>query len=352
MERIYEIDKNFQVKTGTAHRDAVFLDPRLEPFRIYGLTYENGVFRRMPQATAKSVNPGVYYLHTNTAGGRLRFRTNSPYVIVNTVMSGVDQMHHFPLTGSAGFDLYADGEYACSLMPGADMRKGYESAAEFDDDRMREITIHFPLYANVKSLAVGVAKDAALLPAAPYRNAPPVVYYGSSITQGGCASRPGNAYTNILSRMLNADHINLGFSGSARAEDEMNAYLAGLDMSVFVLDYDHNAPDAAHLERTHEKLFLTVREKRPDLPVVMLTRPKFTLTKEELNRRAVVYRTYENALAAGDRNVYFMDGPALMALAGNEGTVDGCHPNDLGFYSMAKALYSVLNGLLNRAEGS
>ena len=350
MKRIYEIDENFKVETFTVHMDAVFKDPRNAPFRIYGLQYENGQFRRMPEDVAKSVSEGVYLLHTNTAGGRLRFRTDSPYILTNAKMSGVEHMHHFPLTGSAGFDLYVDGEYECSLMPNGEMRTGYESIAEFDTREMRDVTIHFPLYANVSELSVGVAADAQVLPGSAYRDLPPIVYYGSSITQGGCASHPGNAYQNMLSRRLNVDHINLGFSGSAKAEDAMTAYIAGLDMSVFVLDYDHNAPDVAHLKNTHEKMFRAIRAAHPDLPVVMMSRPKYRLTPDEQERLAVVRRTCENALADGDRNVYLLDGPTLMAAAGNDGTVDNCHPNDLGFYSMAQALYPVLTGILNKLK--
>ena len=346
MKRIFEIDPHFKVETETPHTDAAFYDPRTEPFRIYGLRYENGMFRRLPEAVARSVNEGVYHLHTNTAGGRLRFQTDSPYILIHAKMSGADQMPHFPLTGSAGFDLYADGVYERTFTPPPGLRDGYESAAEFDGRAMREITVHFPLYANVTALAVGLSADARLLPAAPYRDIPPIVYYGSSITQGGCASRPGNAYENILTRRLNADHINLGFSGSARGEDAIADYIGGLGMSVFVQDYDHNAPDAAHLRNTHERLFRTVRQKQPDLPVVMLSRPKYRLTAEEAERRAIVKATFDNARAAGDKHVCFLDGPALMALARDEGTVDNCHPNDLGFYSMAAALEPLLRDIL------
>lgn len=346
MKRIFEIDENFKVATETDRADAVFYDPRKPPFRLYGVFYENGMYRRLPEAVAKTVNEGVYYLHANTAGGRLRFRTDSPYVIVNAEMSGADHMVHFPLVGSGGFDLYADGVYEGSFIPPADLKTGYESVVDLGSRALRDITVHFPLYANVHKLGVGLAGDAKLLPGGEYRELPPIVTYGSSITQGGCASRPGNAYQNMLSRMLNADHLNLGFSGSARGEDEISAYIAGLNMSVFVLDYDHNAPTPAHLAKTHERLFRTVRTANPELPVIMLSRPKYRLTADEEERRAIVQKTCESALAAGDKNVYFLDGPALMATAKDDGTVDGCHPNDLGFYSMAQALYPLLAEIL------
>ena len=342
MKRIFEIDPNFRVETRTDHEDAVFYDPRKAPFKIYGLIYENGAFRRMPEETARSVSEGVYYLHTHTAGGRVRFRTDSPYILINAEMSGVDHMCHFPLTGSSGFDLYINGEYESTFMPDAGMRKGYESIAEFGSQIMHDITIHFPLYSNVSKFSIGLADGSEIRPCDDYMDLPPTVYYGSSITQGGCASHPGNAYQNMLTRKLNVDHINLGFSGSAKAEEEMIEYLASLEMSVFVLDYDHNAPTAEHLRNTHEKLFRAVREKHPSLPVIMMSRPKYRLNEDEIIRREIVRTTYFNALNSGDKNVRFIDGPELMATAKNDGTVDGCHPNDLGFFSMATALEPVL----------
>ena len=351
LERIYEIDKNFRAETNTAHGDAVFYDPRMEPFCIYGVFYDNGAYRRLPEEKALGISEGVHYLHAHAAGGRVRFCSDSPYIIVNAGLDGFSHMPHFPLVGSAGFDLYADGEYIRSFVPPADMRDGYESRVELGGSRMRELMIHFPLYANVRELSIGLAPDACVLPAPGYRNIPPVVYYGSSITQGGCASRPGNAYENMLSRWLNVDHLNLGFAGKAKGEPEMAAYISTLNMSVFVMDYDHNAPDAEHLKRTHERMFRTIREARQDLPIIILPRPQYRPSPAEQERAAVIKKTYENALAAGDRNVYYLESPALMAAAKCDGTVDNCHPNDLGFYSMAKALEPLLKSILQRYDG-
>ena len=117
-------------------------------------------------------------------------------------------------------------------------------------------------------------------------------------------------------------------------------------MSVFVYDYDNNAPTLKYLENTHQKMFQTVRESNPDLPIVILSRPKYFLTEDEQQRLAVIKKTYDDAVAAGDKNVYFIDGPTLMQYAENDGTVDDLHPNDLGFYSMAKVLIALLNSIL------
>ena len=230
-----------------------------------------------------------------------------------------------------------------TFVPPVDIKDGYESIIEFEDSRLREVTINFPLYSNVIDLYIGLQEGSNVLEASPYKNEKPVVYYGSSITQGGCASRPGMAYQSILSRQFNLDFLNLGFSGSAKAEDEMVEYIKGLDMCAFVYDYDHNAPTTEHLEKTHEKMFKAIREAHPDIPIIIMPRPKHILNEEEKKRHNIVETTYKNAVANGDKNVYFIGSQELTALCGYEGTVDSCHPTDFGFSSIAKAVAEVFD---------
>ena len=172
-----------------------------------------------------------------------------------------------------------------------------------------------------------------------YRIGKPILYYGSSITQGGCASRPGMAYEAIISRRLDADFINLGFNGSARAEQPIADYLASLDPVVFVMDYDYNAPDPEYLAKTHENLYRTFRAAHPDTPVIMVGKPDFWLCNESnMERRDVIYRTYNNARLRGEK-VIFIDGHSLFpANMREECTVDNCHPNDLGMVGMADVI--------------
>ena len=351
MKPISQIDSNFKVPASVQREDLVYRNALEAPFSIHGIYWEDGKFRRLPESVAKAVSPSVLALHANTAGGRVRFRTDSSYVAIHAEMPRIGKMAHFALAGSAGFDLYADGRYIKTFVPPFGIENGFESIIELGDSKMREILIHFPLYSEVSSLLIGLQEQAQIEPPKDYRIKTPLVYYGSSITQGGCASRPGNAYENIISRQLDADHINLGFSGSARGEDPIVEYISGLSMSVFIMDYDYNAPDPEHLEKTHEKLFLAVRKKHPELPIVMMSRPVFYLNEDAKLRLAVIRRTYENALARGDRNVYLLEGPQLLELAGNEGTVDNVHPTDFGFASMAKVVGSLLNKLLCKKYG-
>lgn len=347
MKSITEIDSNFKVETQITQQGIRFYNALHAPFQIHGVYHENGKFRRIPEEIAKNTNEGVLVLHANTAGGRVRFVTDSPYVAIHTKMPQVGKMPHFAFTGSAGFDLYEGETYLKSFMPPLGVEDGYESIQWLDGGKkLRELTLHLPLYSDVGELYIGLDEKAQLLPASAYRVQLPIVYYGSSITQGGCASRPGNCYTNILSRKLNADHWNLGFSGSARGEESIVNYIKGLPMSVFVLDYDHNAPTVEHLQATHGAMFRAIRKAQPELPILILSRPKFYRVEEEDSRLEVIRETYRQAKEAGDENVYLIEGTALMALAGNDGTVDDCHPNDLGFASMAKAILPILQSIL------
>ena len=353
---IGSIDKNLEVAAKVKAPDLVLYDVRKPPFQIYGL-YEpttEPCFKRMPTETAKAVSGGVRSLHVHTAGGRVRFSTNSPYVVIKAVMPSIHPMNHMPLTGSSGFDLYVDSSdgmqslYHGTFVPPRDMTDGYESKVDLGEAKWRHFTINFPLYNPVTALYVGVAEGSELGEGAPYRDLPPVVYYGSSITQGGCASRPGNAYTAMVGRFLNIDHVNLGFSGNGKAEDNMAQYLCGLKMSAFVSDYDHNAPNPEYLRATHQKMYDAIRAKYPTVPYIMLSRPDyFKNVEDSIARRQVVIDTFHYAVAKGDKNVYYIDGASMFRGPFEDCcTVDGVHPNDLGFSKMAEAVYAVLARVL------
>ncbi len=348
MRNISKTDPNFAVKTSLNIDNIRFFDIKDERFSLYGIFYENGLYRRLPEKVAEAVNDGVYNLHIHTAGGRIKFVTDSSFVAIKAFMPDIGRMPHFAMTGSSGFDLYIGKkeEYYNSFVPPCDMVDGYESAVHFSERKLREITLNFPLYSAVSELYIGIEDSALLKKSTGYKSKKPIVFYGSSITQGGCASRPGNSYESVVSRALQTDYINLGFSGSARAEDAIADYISELDMSVFVYDYDYNAPSAEHLKNTHQRMFMKIRQKNPELPIVILSRPKFSLTKEEEERLEIITKTYADAVSSGDKNVYLIDGATLMKYAKNDGTVDGCHPNDLGFYSMAKALIPRLKSIL------
>lgn len=349
MEKKY-VDINFVVDNSIDKTGLVFKSALEEPFSLHGVYYEDGMYRRLPESVAKSVNPGVHERHANTSGGRVRFKTNSKRIAISVGLPYIYRAPHFCLTGTTGLDLYAkraEGKerYVATFVPPVDVKQGYESVKELLGD-MVEVTINMPLYSDVSNLYIGIDEGAELLPPEPLLGDAPIVYYGNSITQGACVSRPGNAFAAIASRAVGYDFVNLGFSGWARGEDEMAEYIAGLKMSVFAYDYDHNAPTIEHLEKTHERMFKIIREKNPTLPIIIMTRSSILHPETRLKRIEIIKRTYDNAVAAGDENVYFIDGRTLFPDYVDEATVEGIHSNDLGHTFKAMAIERVLREII------
>lgn len=355
---IQEIDKNF-VPSSCIPNDVEYFDVLQPPFVIDGL-YDpsiTGKFCRLPQQLLPLTNEGVQNLAWNTSGGRLRFCTDSPYLALVVQLNGVVHMMHMPRTGNSGFDLYTgsrgthapDQRFVRNFAPTEPVKESgvcYNSCHFFDDAGetiSREVTLYFPLYNGVQKLLVGLKKGSSVWAPASYRVELPVLFYGSSITQGGCASRPGNNYICHLSRWLDCNFICLGFSGSAKGEESIARHISSLDLSAFVLDYDHNAPDIDHLERTHFRFYQIIRQAKPNLPILMISKPDFDRSEENVRRRDIVLKSYLKARAAGDKNLWFVDGETLFQSQDRDAcTVDGCHPNDLGFYRMARTIYPKL----------
>ncbi len=354
MSAISKIDKNFEIKTKIDKPDIVWYDAAEAPFRIHG-AYSVNPYCRMNSDVAREIGTGVFQLHTNTAGIRCRFRCNSPYIAISVKWHAFNHMPHCTDLGISGFDLYSisdAGEYRAVKpfftpwdISGAN--DGYDSLIDVKGE-MLDYVINFPSYNDVDRLFIGVAKDTTFEEPGNYKNSLPVVFYGSSITQGGCASRPGNIYQNFLTRFLNIDYINLGFSGNGQAQPPMVEYLSNLDMCVFVSDYDHNAPSPDHLRKTHYKLYESIRTKKPDIPYIMISKPDYKFDNpRDVERKEIIKESYRRAVESGDKNVYFLDGESIFGdFERDAHTVDGCHPNDLGFYKFALALKPILEKLV------
>ncbi len=358
MKNIDKIDKNFHVDIEINKEGLTFYDCSEAPFDIYGLlkpTQDNPHFIRMDQIIADHINEGVAELNRHCAGGRVRFKTNSSKIAIHANEFNVGAGSHFTLTGTGGFDLYeiTNGKevYLHSFVPPYGMKTGYESLVDLEEKKEREFSINFPLYSGVQSFFIGIDSDASLSKACGYKHTTPIVYYGSSITQGGCASRPGNTYQAMISRRFNTDYVNLGFSGSAMGEEIMAEYIASLDMQIFVYDYDYNSPTAETLKSTHEKMFKIIRSKKPNLPIIILSKPFMRYSDSTNERFDIIKQTYDNAISNNDKNVYLIDGRHIMDLIGEDsGTVDDCHPNDLGFFCMAKKIGDIIELILDTSN--
>ena len=268
------IDKNFLVPNHILKEDLVYYNAN--DFNVYGVTYANGIYRRMPYEIAKTVSEQVAQISCECAGGRVRFVTNSPYIAIFVKYQSVSKVPNYSNTATLGFDLYSKKRSIGCFVPALDTLETLESLINVQNNgKKTEYTLNFPVCSEIAELYIGIKQGSAIQNAPQYTIKKPIVFYGSSVTQGACASRPGNTYENIISRALDCDYINLGFWGNAMGEPEMANYIAGLDMSAFVYDYDYNAPNFKHLELTHEKMFKIIRERNPNLPIIILSRPKY-----------------------------------------------------------------------------
>lgn len=350
---ISALDKNLAVEASLApgvKAQFDFYDIDQAPFTIYGVFREGDHYVRFPDAIAKTVSENVAHLNQYTTGGRIRFVTDSKQIAIHAECFDRLPSPHMPFTATTGFDVYADvnnnWQYFGTYKPPVECKGVYEGVVALPLEGKHTVQLNMPLYNGVYKVYIGLEKGASLESAAPLLQ-PPVVYYGSSITHGACASRPGCSYEAMLHRHFQSDYINLGFSGNAKAEVEMMEYIASLDMSMFVYDYDHNAPNIEHLIATHERGYKIVREKHPELPILLMSRPKYYLNDVLLERNRIIRQTYENALAAGDKNIYFIDGRELLLPEAREySLVDNTHPSDMGFFGMYSRMLPLMQKLV------
>ncbi|MBQ7715185.1 MAG: SGNH/GDSL hydrolase family protein [Clostridia bacterium] len=351
MPKITDLDKNF--KSVTDKNGLVYFDAFTAPVRISGLPWRetNGNYHRMDDRFSDEYNDGVRVLSSNTAGAQISFKTDSKRIGVKVDVEWNNLMPHMPYNSSTGIDIYAgsgrEKKYRQTFFVYLNGAEHYEDVRELNFDTATEVTLNLPLYSGIASLQIGLEEDAVLEAPEPFDYKYPVLFYGSSITQGACASRPGLAYFHVLARKFNFEVVNMGFSGAALGEPVMARQIASIPLSAFVFDYDHNAPDAEHLKKTHKPFFDIVRRARPDLPIIMISKADASggaeLTKL---RRDVIKATYDEAIASGDKNVWFVDGMKIYGEDAENSTVDTLHPNDIGFRHMAEAIAPALREAL------
>ncbi|MCQ2354557.1 MAG: SGNH/GDSL hydrolase family protein [Clostridia bacterium] len=366
-ENTGEVDKNMIAVPGNAdEKGYCWFDVTEAPFALYGF-YKGDPdtpFCRLPKEVAEATNSGVAKNRLHTAGGRARFFTDSARIAIRMKMPYLTNYAHMAMTGSASFDLYEDDDHTeygptgagsrflGAFQPDVKATDGFFSELSLRKAKKRFLTLNFPLYTPVIKLEIGIDAGAVIGEGKEYSPFLPVVFYGSSITQGACASRPGLCYESQISRRLDIDYLNLGFSGSAKGELTIAEYMAGLPMSAFVCDYDHNAESAEYLRETHLRLYRKIREKHPEIPYIMLSRPDVDAKsdyEDTLLRRAVVEDTYRYARDNGDDNAWYIDGEGIFRGVDEDScTVDGIHPNDLGFLKMADSIGRILRRAMRK----
>ena len=313
-------------------------------------------FGRLPARAETIVPQLVWNISRNSAGVAVRFRTDAASPAAKWKLLDADlAMDYMPATGVSGLDLYVREEGRRWRWLGVGRLQGQGKAHQADlaepmDPARRELMLYLPLYNGVERLQVGAPPEAMLEPAEP-RTEAPIVFYGTSIVQGGCASRPGMAYPAILGRRLDRPTINLGFSGSGRGEPEVAELLAELDAVAYVLDPLPNM--TAEEVAQHIQPFVEIlRAARPDAPIVLVENVEYQNRLHVPARRlrnaasnAALASAHRRLLDAGVTRLHYVEGDALLGRDG-EATVDGTHPTDLGFMRIADVLEPVLRPLM------
>jgi hypothetical protein len=338
--------------------------------KLYGTDIKAPPFRRLPEDLTAPIRPGLDLMAKNTSGLRLRFATDSRQIKLNIHYGEISPYYHMSLSGAASFDLFEEfkvqdeaeipawkvdcrsSENLCSRwlynfrIPMESYRtNSAESIFRQKEPGMHHYTLYFPLYASVDALEIHLDDGSEICEHAyPYSNEGfPYVFYGSSITHGGCANKASNSYPALLSRMKNIDIINLGFSGNAKGDIEVANYIANMKMRAFFMDYDENAPDVEWLEKTHESFFKIIREAQPKLPIIILPSGQPATSQSDyeykMSRRKIIKQTFNNAVKKGDTNVYYLDmTQCFYGQFCHSFSVDNVHPNDAGFMRMAKVI--------------
>lgn len=321
-------------------QNVVYTDASVFP--LYGKVSEqtNERYERLPSSLEGVSREPVWYLGRHSAGLFIRFRSNSTSIHARWESTFNNTMTHMTDTGTKGLDLYAlvDGEWrhVCSAQPQG--KKSERCIIANMDPVEREYMLYLSLYDGVKSLEIGVDEGSMLdLPAVnrPSREKP-VVMYGTSILQGGCANRPGMAHTNIIGRRLDREVINLGFSGNALLDMEIAELMASVeDPGLYVLDYVPNA-SADAIDEVGEQFFRIIRDAHPEVPVVFIEDVIFPHTifdnkiLEEVTKKNVAQkRLFKKLKKSGEKRIYYISAEGMIGDDG-EATVDAIHFTDLG----------------------
>lgn len=328
-----------------------YVDASMLPVIGKGFTDTQNCYDRLPARLENTTRPPVWNLSKNCSGLAIRFRTSSPVIGARWEVTGDVVMNHFTMTGIKGLDLYClengKWQFVNSARP-----TGKTSRVVIIQNMIgqeKEYMLYLPLYDGLAQLEIGVAPDAEIL--APQVNSPqtgrPVVFYGTSITQGGCATRAGMAYPNILSRMLDCEIVNLGFSGNGQLDLEVAEAMAEITASCFVMDCLPNV-SVLQMNEKYCRFLEILREKNPETPIILVENILFPHMDfdQEVNEKIkekneTLAKIFQEQKKKGDRNIYYVKADHLIGNS-HEATVDGVHLTDLGFQIMAEQLNPIL----------
>lgn len=311
-------------------------------------------FSKKDLAIITQENAALDFLSYHLAGGSLFYQTNAKELTFEIDYHNEPLMNHMSPLGESGFDLYLLKDDAFvfydSIRP-FPRQKNISVTVKLPQSNHHVVLMHTPNYARLLSAVLHIEDDAYLMPYDPHYQKS-IFFYGTSITQGACASRPGMSYTNQIARMLKAEVINMGFSGNGLGELSVAAVTHQLpNLDMVVIDYEANAGAVGQLKKTLIPFIKCIRQVHPTIPIVMIGRIPFTRELFDIDdhQKRLNHRDYQSEVSKTIdlQPLFFIDGEQLISVDEYEVTVDGIHLNDVGMTLFAQRLTPLLNKLIN-----
>lgn len=318
------------------------------------IPHDGPYYHRIDTASNPDLPANVKQFLTHAAGTYVRFQTNSTRVAAKWCTTSAKPYSNLTAIAFEGLDLYIknDGKWQYAGVGRPSQKDCSEQVLVRNmDNNIKEYLLYLPLYDGVTHLEIGVDSDATIKSSAPISEKE-ILIYGTSITQGASASRPGLAYPSRLSRELGVNIINMGVSGSAKMEASVADLIASWDMDAFIIDCIPNCSVDNIVERT-ALFFSTIRAKHPGKPIIAIEGIVFEsgnfdqLVAEDLRQRNIRFKQEIAKLQLDDPFLYYISSDGLLG-DDHEGTIDGTHPNDLGFDRMTQKLKPVLENILKQ----
>ncbi|WP_349946255.1 SGNH/GDSL hydrolase family protein [Lacrimispora sp. BS-2] len=303
-------------------------------------------FKRLPESITKQYSKGIWVNSQYSAGLKLGFVTASSIVNIKILYKKKSVFNHMSIKGISGVDVYVKNDSSYKWITCISPLSNIEMIAECELDLQKgdkQVELFLPPFAQIERILVGVDHDYKLnMVTNSYNDS--ILIYGSSISQGSAASRPSMSYGNIIARKLKCDIVNMGFSESAKGEEELINYIASINSKVIIMEYDHNVT-VEELKKTHYNVYEIFRKYNQNSLIIMMTRFSGGLSitlSEERQRIAIVKETFERAINNGDYNVEIVYGNNIFPSCKDDYFVDDRHPNDIGMMLIAECICDVI----------
>lgn len=337
MSNYVELDKNFNVDK---INDEEFVFYPYTQFELEGFPwYETDKkLYRLPVSIMPKLEEARREISKSSGGGCIRFKSDTKKLALKVTYEKRRHSPGMPQVSDAGFDLYIkeNGKWIFINMFRPDVKDTELNMTRelFTDGEMHEFALYLPLYSLPDKIGIGFEVGARVSADVDKRRIEkPILFYGSSVTNGGCVARPSTTYSATIARKLDAPLVNMGYSGNCQGEPEIAEAIAELDLAMFVSEFDHNMKTPEVLAERHGRFIDIIREKNPTLPIILMTRPFFVEYRREHTQQMmnVIKAKYEAMVANGDKNVYFISGMDIFDMEDRyDYCIDGVHPTDLG----------------------